>query len=120
MSILLKTYNIEPENSIESEERNWNRKEAKVIQSLVFAAVRSKSLIIVIFLTAIKVSILHFVKDESILKHSHKDTRLTPYHPYFKNAENFSTKALVENKCHLQIDDVHLLYDRQKLRPSSD
>ena len=87
MSSLLKAYNIEPENSIESEERNWNRKEAKVIQSLVFAAVRSKSLILVIFLTAIKMSILHFVKDESILKHSHKDTRLTSYHPYFNDSK---------------------------------
>ena len=37
-----------------------------------------------------------------------------------KNAENFSTKALAVKKCHLQIDDVHSLYDRQKLRPLSD
>ena len=40
--------------------------------------------------------------------------------PKGKNAENFSTKALAVNKCHLQIDDVHSLYDRQKLRPLSD
>ena len=87
MSTLLKTYNIQPKNNIEREEGNWNRKQAKVIQSLVFATVWTKSFILVIFLTAIKVSILHFVKDESVFEHSNKDTRLTSYHPDFNNSK---------------------------------